>query len=191
MKKLSPFLMLLFLLTAAHQASACYGTNISGPSSVYINANSQFTIGGFSISVDPTLSQVRGPYLYTRWHTSYNGTVYTGDAVSIYFFRNLAPFTHNETVFANSYFTDGSIWENNTQVQVVVINPPPMPSAAAGAGPEQSAITILDDKGKQIRAAHGIPADSPVITEGLTPGLYIMETNDNGSVTRKKIFITH
>lgn len=191
MKKLSPLLMLLLLLTVAHQASACYGTNISGPSTVYINANSPFAIGGFSISVDPTLSQVRGPYLYTRWHTSFNGTVYTGDAVSIYFFRNLAPFTHNETVFANSYFTDGSIWENNTQVQVVVFNPPAMPSATAGAGPEQSAITILDDKGKVLRAAHGIPADSPVITEGLTPGLYIMETRDNGSVTRKKIFITH
>ncbi|MBT1696578.1 hypothetical protein KK083_06825 [Fulvivirgaceae bacterium PWU4] len=191
MKKLSPLLMLLLLLTVAHQASACYGTQISGPSTVYINANSPFTIGGFSISVDPTLSQVRGPYLYTRWHTSYNGTVYTGDAVSIYFFRNLAPFTHNETVFANSYFTDGSIWENNTQVQVVVFNPPLMPSAAAGAGPEQSAITILDDRGKVLRAAHGLPADSPVITEGLTPGLYIMETRDKGSVSRKKIFITH
>ena len=103
MKKLSLFLTLVLLLTAAaHQASACYGTSISGPSTVYINTYSQFTTGGFSISVDPTLSQVRGPYLYTRWHTSYNGTVYTGDVVSIYFFRNLAPFTHNETVFANS-----------------------------------------------------------------------------------------
>lgn len=190
MKKLSPFLMFVFLLTATHQASACYATKISGPSTVYINPNSSFGAGSFNIDVDPTLSGGHGGYLNTTWHTSYNGQVYTGDLVTIYFFRNLAPYTHDETVFANSHFADGFTWENHTTVQVIVWDDLAMPRAAAATGPEQRSIAILDDKGKMIRAAVGVPEDSPVITEGLSPGLYIMETRDNGSVIRKKIFIT-
>lgn len=190
MKKLSPLLMSVLLLTVAHQASACYATKISGPSTVYINPNSSFGAGSFDISVDPTLSQGHGGYLNTTWHTSYNGTVYTGDLVTIYFFRNLAPYTHNEIVYANSHFADGYTWENNAQVQVIVWDNMAMPRVAAATGPEQRSIAILDDKGKMIRAAAGVPADSPVITEGLSPGLYIMETRDNNIVTRKKIFIT-
>lgn len=189
MKKLSYILMSLLLMTIAHQASACYAAKINGPSTIMINSNVPYAVGAFSIDIDPTFINGHGGYLYTTWTTSVQPYTYTGDAVYIYFYRNLAPFTHLEGVTATLHFADGFTWETSVTVQVVVLENPFPPGGFAASGSEQNMVTILDDKGKVLKQVKDVSTNDPLVTEGLSPGLYFLENKKGKSVERKKIVI--
>lgn len=189
MKKLSYLVMSLLLMAIAHQASACYAAKINGPSQVVINSYTPYAVGYFSIDIDPTFINGHGGYLYTTWTTSHQIGTYTGDAVYIYFYKNLAPFTHLEGVYATLHFADGFTWETNTTVEVVVLENPFSQGGFAARESGQNMVTIMDDKGKVLKQVKDVSTTDPVVTEGLSPGLYFIENKKGKSIDRKKIVI--
>lgn len=189
MKKLSYILMSLLLMTVAHQASACYAAKINGPSTIVINQNLPYAVGSFGIDVEPAFAAGHGGYQYTTWTASLQLGTYTGDVVYIYFFRNAAPFNHLEAVTATLHFADGFTWEVSVTVEVVVLTNPFPPGGFAASGSGQNMVTIMDDKGKVLKQVKDVSTNDPVVTEGLSPGLYFIENKKGKSVDRKKIVI--
>lgn len=181
--------MSLLLMAVAHQASACYAAKINGPSQVLIYSYAPYAIGSFSIDIDPSFINGHGGYLYTTWTTTIQPYTYTGDAVSIYFYKNLAPFTHLEGVTATLHFADGFTWEVSVTVEVVVLTNPAPPGGFASSGSGQNMVTIMDDKGKVLKQVKDVSVTDPAVTEGLSPGLYFIENKKGKSVDRKKIVI--